>query len=60
MNQFFQNFNKFDEKANDQDCFATNAYNKNNFYSELMHQTPEQREYWAKFNKTEEEKKEEE
>ena len=46
MNQFFANFNKFDEGAPDEDCFATNAYNRNNLYSDLMNQTPEEREYW--------------
>jgi hypothetical protein len=40
----------------DEDEFATNTYNKNSFYSDLMFQKPEQRSDWSEFSKPVEEK----
>ena len=35
--------------ANDEDCFATNAYNRNNLYSDLTTGKAEEKSDWAQF-----------
>jgi len=53
---FFANFNKIDKNEPDEEDFATNTFNRNNLYNDLMFQKPEEKSDWSEFGAKPEEK----